>query len=254
MSGIIYCSSKANSQQKVNAWIVDNKNTSLIRSRNMKQLLLLLLFVFCCLHINAQADSTLVAPATDSTIVKDSTILEEVKIRDGWLMRDYPNPKKALIIGLAVPGGGQIYNKRWWKLPLVYGALVGMGFTIDYNQTNFRRLRTALDLKRNDLPHEFTGTTLDSEQALKSLRDQFDKNTQLAYVGLFLVYTLQAMEAFVDAHLKGFDVDDDIGMQLKPEAGYIPALGTSTIGLGVSIPLNKKPMLGIDDAPILLGR
>jgi hypothetical protein len=243
------------SQQKANALAFDNKNTCLMRFKDMKPLTLLVLFFFCYLQVSAQADSTTATTATaDSLIVADSTITEAAKTRDGWLLSDYPNPKKALIIGLALPGGGQIYNKRWWKLPLVYGALFGMGYTIDYNQSRYRRLRTALDLKRNDQAHEFSNTTLDSEQALKSLRDQFDKNTQLSYVGIFLVYTLQALEAFVDAHLKGFDVDDDIGMQLKPEAGYIPAIGTATIGIGVSIPLHRKPLLGVENAPIQLGR
>lgn len=160
--------------------------------------------------------------------------------RQNWFTKDYPSPKKAAILSLAIPGGGQLYNKRWWKLPLVYGAVVGMGFTIDYNQGNYRRLRDALELKRDSMEHEFSNTAIDNEQALRSLRDEFDKNTQMAYVGMFLVYTLQALEAFVDAHLKSFDVDDDIGMELKPTVDF-HGLSTPTIGLGITIPLNRKP-------------
>ncbi|MEQ8705940.1 MAG: DUF5683 domain-containing protein [Phaeodactylibacter sp.] len=160
--------------------------------------------------------------------------------RQNWLTRDYPSPRKAAILALAIPGGGQIYNKRWWKLPLVYGAVVGMGLTIDYNQSNYRRLRDALELKRDTMEHEFSGTSIDNERALRSLRDEFDKNTQMAYVGMFLVYTLQALEAFVDAHLKSFDIDDDIGMEIKPTLDF-HGLSTPTIGLGVTIPLNRKP-------------
>jgi len=159
--------------------------------------------------------------------------------RKNWFTQDYPSPRKAAILSLAIPGGGQIYNKRWWKLPLVYGAVVGMGLTIDYNQSNYRRLRDALELKRDTMEHEFSGTSIDNERALRSLRDEFDKNTQMAYVGMFLVYTLQALEAFVDAHLKSFDIDDDIGMELKPTLDF-NGFNTPTIGLGVTIPLNRK--------------
>jgi hypothetical protein len=180
------------------------------------------------------------------------TLVDDTNKKTNWFNEGYPNPKKAAILGLAVPGGGQIYNKRWWKLPIVYGAVIGMGFTVDYNQSRYRRLRTALNQKRNGEAHEFEGTNIDSEASLKSLRDEFDKNTQIAYVGMFLVYALQAMEAFVDAHLKGFDVDEDISLKIRPEAGYIPALGTSTIGIGVSIPLYSKPYLRVDQAPLVV--
>jgi hypothetical protein len=180
------------------------------------------------------------------------TLVDDTNKKTNWFNEGYPNPKKAAILGLAVPGGGQIYNKRWWKLPIVYGAVIGMGFTVDYNQSRYRRLRTALNQKRNGEAHEFEGTNIDSESSLKSLRDEFDKNTQIAYVGMFLVYALQAMEAFVDAHLKGFDVDEDISLKIRPEAGYIPALGTSTIGIGVSIPLYSKPYLRVDQAPLVV--
>jgi hypothetical protein len=114
-----------------------------------------------------------------------------------------------------------------------------MGLTIDYNQSNYRRLRDALELKRDTMEHEFSGTSIDNERALRSLRDEFDKNTQMAYVGMFLVYTLQALEAFVDAHLKSFDIDDDIGMEIKPTLDF-NGFNTPTIGLGVTIPLNRK--------------
>jgi len=211
----------------------------------MKNILLTAIALFSIQLIYGQSRDSLavadsVAVAIQDTLAIDSTVVEEKK---GWLKKDYPSPKKALIIGLALPGGGQIYNKSWWKLPLVYGAIVGMGFTIDYNQNRYRRLRDALDSKRNGEPHEFENTTIDNLQTLKNLRDEYDKNTQLAYVGMFLVYTLQAMEAFVDAHLESFDIEDDIGMQIRPETGYIPALGTTTVGIGVNIPLHQKPLL-----------
>ncbi len=207
----------------------------------MKQIMIILRVLL--LTISAH---TLMAQVTPDTLQQNppaDTLSVDTSVaapkKKNWFTRDYPSPKKAAILSLAIPGGGQIYNKRWWKLPLVYGAVVGMGFTIDYQQRNFRRLRDALELKRDSLPHEFSGTSIDNVRALRSLRDEFDKNTQLAYVGMFLVYTLQTLEAYVDAHLKGFDVNDDIGMELKPKLD-LNGLGAPTIGLGVTVPLNRR--------------
>lgn len=117
-----------------------------------------------------------------------------------------------------------------------------MVLVVDYNQSLYRRLRDALNLKRQGEEHEFTGTTLDNLSTLRSLRDSYDKNTQTAYVGIVLVYTLQAMEAFVDAHLKGFDVNDDLSLRVKPNVEFIAPLGQPVMGIGVSIPLNGKPL------------
>ncbi|MCG8329328.1 MAG: DUF5683 domain-containing protein [Chitinophagales bacterium] len=214
----------------------------------MKKVVLFVCSLLFAVNIFAQADTSVVA---DTALVITNDTIESIK-KENWFNRGYPNPKRALVMGLVVPGSGQIYNKSWWKVPIVYGAIVGMGFTIDYNQSRYRRLRKALNLKRAGEEHEWSNTQLDNEQSLRSLRDEYDKNTQIAYVGMFLVYTLQAMEAFVDAHLKNFDVDDDIGaIKLRPEAGYIPQLGTATVGIGISIPIQSKPLLQADDAPSL---
>lgn len=201
----------------------------------MKRLLAILV-LFCCL-------GRLAAQQVDTTVTEApvDTVIEKQK-KENWFNRDYPNPKRAALLSLAIPGAGQLYNKRWWKVPLVYGALTGMVLVVDYNQSLYRRLRDALNLKRQGEEHEFTGTTLDNLSTLRSLRDSYDKNTQTAYVGIVLVYTLQAMEAFVDAHLKGFDVNDDLSLRVKPNVEFIAPLGQPVMGIGVSIPLNGKPL------------
>ncbi|MEN0002780.1 MAG: DUF5683 domain-containing protein [Bacteroidota bacterium] len=157
-----------------------------------------------------------------------------------------PVPRKAAFWSLALPGAGQIYNRSWWKVPLVYGAMGGMAYLVDFNTRQYNRLRTALDLKRQDEPHEFSNTNLDDEDALRSLRDGFDRDRQLSYIFTVVVYGLQAMEAFVDAHLQNFDVNDDLSFQLKPSFELDYSTGQPALGIGVSIPLNKisnKPLI-----------
>jgi len=212
----------------------------------MKRLWFTLLLVLSGSLASAQAPDSLQQPADSS--LTDSLGQAEGPVKENWFQRDYPAPKKAALLSLIVPGGGQMYNKRWWKVPLVYGAVIGMGFTIDYNQDLYRRLRDALENKRNNLPHEFEGTNIDNERSLRSLRDRYDKNTQLAYVGMFLVYTLQAMEAFVDAHLKSFDISEDLSLRVEPRF-ELHGLAGPTFGIGVSIPIGQRTSPTLPSVP-----
>ncbi len=194
--------------------------------------LLLSLFLLPSLLFSQAVDSLdQVAP---DPVVVDSLEQGEVKVKSKFI----PKPNRTLMWSL-LPAGGQIYNRRWWKVPLVYGAFVGLGFAIDYNQNLYRDLRDAYLLALNDEPHQFSGTTIDSPNALRNLRDSFDKNTQTAYVGLVLLYALQSMEAYVDSHLRSFDVDDDLSFKIKPSVDVNGMTGQPVMGIGISIPIGR---------------
>ncbi len=161
--------------------------------------------------------------------------------KEGFFKRNYPDPMKAGIMSLVIPGSGQIYNKSWWKVPLVYGALGGMVYLIQYNSEQYNRLETAYRASLNDEEHEFSGTAIDNPQSLRNIRDGFDKNRQLSWVGFVFVYILNGMEAFVDAHLQNFNIDDDLSLRLHPVIELAPG-STSlqpVMGLGVTIPLSS---------------
>ena len=188
--------------------------------------LCLTLFMLCLVGLTASAQQA------DTTAMPQPDF-KEVKIREN------PIPKKSLILSLAFPGAGQVYNGRYWKLPLVYGALGGMVYVIDFNQSRYKRLKTALELKRQNLDHEFSGTGIDSERSLLALRDSYDKNRQLSYFGLFVVYALQAVEAFVDAHLLGFEINEDLSLQLSPQISTNP-FQPQQVQPGIHIVLSRR--------------
>ncbi len=185
------------------------------------------------------------AQQTDSLAAGiDTVAVDTGKVGFFNFKADYPNPRKALFLSLMLPGAGQAYNKRWWKLPIVYGAFAGVIYAIDYNQDLFNRLQTALELEIAGEEHEFTGTGIDSEAALRSNRDQFDRNTQLSYVGLGVLYAVVAIEAFVDAHLKDFNIDDNLSARVKPDLqptvpGMAPAPG---IGVTFTFGRSQQPI------------
>lgn len=209
----------------------------------MKSIVLFLwISIGCVLSVSGQGklQPNAEGTATDSI----PTIIDTTEIkRQGFLYRvfkaDYPNPKKAAILSGIIPGAGQAYNKRWWKVPLVYGAMGGMVYLIDFNQSRYRRLRSALVKERAGEEHEFTGTSIGNERSLLSLRNRFDKNTQLSYIGFVFVYMLQSIEAFVDGHLKEFDIEEDLTFKVRPKLDFSPIANQPVIGLGLSIPLNR---------------
>lgn len=206
------------------------------------------ILLFFAINLHGQVVDSLSMTDSLAAIIEADSVQKVKKIKG-----TYPVPKKAALFAI-IPGGGQIYNKRWWKLPFVYGAFGGLVYSIDYNQSRYRRLRDALELERMDMEHEFSGTGIDNEQTLRSLRDEFDKNTQLSYIGLVFVYLLQSMEAYVDAHLKNFDVSDDLELKIKPQMEMTSALGQPVIGIGLSLNFGQSNKASAPPRDFLLGK
>jgi len=214
-----------------------------------------LLFCVCLLcgtafSVGAQPSDTLQQPVDTileaPIIVADSSFqvaadsLQPDSLKKGWLFNapDYPNPKKALIYSFIIPGAGQMYNKKWYKVPFVYGALFGLGYWIHSSTNNYLFYERAYRRKLRDLPHDLSGTAEDNLNTLRSFRDRYDKGRQTAYIIFVVGYALGGVEAFVDAHLAGFDVSDDLTLQIKP--GLEPTV-FSTPAVGIGIKLSFQP-------------
>ena len=193
----------------------------------------------------AQVTDTLPPAPTDSiaapvlipvdTLQQDSSAIAKKK-KQGFIKRyfaDYPNPNKALYMALAIPAGGQIYNKRWWKVPIAYGAYYMFIVAIDRNPSRYRLYRDAYIAELKGELHPFSGTSLDAND-LRTIRDGYDKNKQLSYIGLVATHLVVTAEAFVDAHLRTFDVSDDISFHLKPAATFLPS-GDAFTGVGLVV-------------------
>lgn len=139
------------------------------------------------------------------------------------------NVKKATTLSLICPGAGQIYNKSYWRAPIVVGGLASMVYVIDWNNRGFQRFKTAYSL-RADFEHnpdkypegvspdEFKGRY--SASYLKNLRDSYRRNRDLSLLLTAGVYIFQAVDAHVDAHLKDFDISDELSVELHPIFDY----------------------------------
>lgn len=141
--------------------------------------------------------------------------------------RQNHKPALASIFSMVAPGAGQIYNRKYWKAPIVWAGLgVSIYFVAD-NQQQFIRFRDAYRNRINEIPQpEFDGY---SATALKAERDLFQRNRDFAAVLGLVGYLLNVVDATVDGHLFHFDVSDDLSMQWQPSApaplqGFQPGL------------------------------
>ena len=163
----------------------------------------------------------------DSTVLRSLSTNE--RAREITMKVPDHDPTRAALLSAAIPGLGQAYNKKYWKIPLVWAGLGAFGYFIIWNNDQYQFYRRNLIYEIEQDPNNKNVTGLD-QSTLKSARDQFRRNRdQLALYGI-LVYLVQIVDAHVDAHLIEFDVNQDLSVRLEP--GYIPLnIGGSQIGM-----------------------
>jgi hypothetical protein len=183
----------------------------------------------------ATQDSATLSPTPP--VLPDSLQPKRHGIFHRIFISDYPNPKKALYLSLAFPAGGQLYNRRWWKAPIVWGGYAALIVAADYNTKGYKLFRDAYLAELHGEPHPFEGRLNAGD--LKTRRDAFDKNKQLSYIGMFALHLLQTAEAFVDCHLKTFDVSDDLSFRFKPSLEASFPSQYPAMGVGVAFYLGK---------------
>ena len=126
-----------------------------------------------------------------------------------FLKKRATKPLKAILLSAVLPGAGQIYNRQYYKLHLVYGAIGGMIYAIDYNTRQFKIYDEAY---RTRLAGGSSANFPDfiPDASIANRRDDFRKSKETAYFGLGIVYLLNVADAFVSAHLTTFDIKDDL--------------------------------------------
>lgn len=154
------------------------------------------------------------------------------------------NPKKAAIRSALLPGLGQIYNKKYWKVPIVYAGLGICGSIFSYNLTNYRDTRFAYKVKYN-MRVNHTDSALYAqiksnlrplpEESLRYYRNQFRRDIDYSVLFFILMWGLNVVDATVDAHLKSFDVGPDLSLRIKP--GYSDIARTN--GISVQLLIGK---------------
>jgi hypothetical protein len=166
----------------------------------------------------------------DATQVKDIKIKGAVKINSNYF--NPLSPSKAAFYSAILPGLGQIYNKKYWKAPVVWGAMgTSIYFFLDNNK-EYKRYRTAFKQREAGLTDEFTkadGSILISRNGLISAQKTLKSNRDLSLLTTVIFYVLQIVEASVNAHLLQFNTNDNISFSptvlSNPIRNEIPKVG-----------------------------
>ena len=190
--------------------------------------------LFCCFafsNLQAQNDSLSFKASGEVVASKDiKTIKDTVpKYR----------PRKAIIRSAIVPGWGQVTNKKVWKVPVVYAALGVTTYLFFRNLNQYRDAKSAYILATdgdtsNDyqIKQPYFGVK-DQPERIRTFRNQVRQNVDYSVLFFLLFWGLNVADAAVDAHLKTFDVGDNLSLQIKP--GYSPMAHTNGISLVLAI-------------------
>ncbi len=220
------------------------------------QICLLLLF-FCILELQGQTDSlsimqpdTLLIDKTNTTTIepitksdnltsdKETVTIKKDSIINISLTSDKffapsstfkPNPRKAVIYSAIFPGLGQIYNRNYWKLPILYGGFIGFAYAISWNngyyQLYFDAYKSIIDDDpdtvdwHNVVPYGQDPASIDQgwfSNLLKDRKDYFRYYRDFSIIGAVALYGLAIIDAYVDAQLFDFDMSPDLSMRITP--------------------------------------
>ena len=194
----------------------------------MKFRCILVLLVFIALRSAAQeADTTKISNLNDSA----KTRPDKKKL--------YSRPRTATIMSMCLPGLGQVYNRKIWKVPVIYAGLGGFGYMFYAYNSQYTDISKNLRYEYDDNAETVNTSGYTGEQ-LQDLKVIPHKRRDLAIIGLGIVYVLNIIDANVDAHLKTFDVSDDLSLQLDPWQTIGVQGSGKRIFTGFSIKLNFK--------------
>lgn len=149
---------------------------------------------------------------------------------------EYHSPRKATLMSVALPGLGQIYNKKWWKVPIIYGGFAVAGYYLKDNLEQIDYYASAYRAATDDDPLTNNPTDFSPEQ-LSDIVNQYKQWRDLSYIAIAAIYILNIVDANVDAHLFHFDVSEDISLEVRPYVSPYPTLGPGPRSTGLTLAL-----------------
>lgn len=176
-------------------------------------------------QLKAMTDS-LSLDSTRLSALSDSLLQAVLAKRKQQAFR--PDPIRSMWLGLVFPGGGQIYNRKYWKLPIFYGGFLGCAYALTWNGQMLRDYSQAyLDIMDDDpntksyeqmlpLGYDISGKEERFKEIFKNKKNYFRKYRDMSIFAFAGVYLLAVIDAYVDAELSSFDISPDLSMRLEP--------------------------------------
>lgn len=162
---------------------------------------------------------------TAALVIKSDSI---VNASDNNTKHWIPDSKKSVWMAMVLPGAGQIYNRKYWKLPIIYGGFVGCAYALTWNSKMYNDYSQAYqdimsDNPNNDSYKDFIPPYVDInsnldyyKETFKNAKDIYRRQRDLSIFAFIGVYILSIIDAYVDAELSDFDISKDLGMKLEP--------------------------------------
>ena len=183
----------------------------------------LIICIFCWNPVHAQKENK----------DKEEKIEEGVPTLESQMI-DPLSPARAAFYSAVLPGLGQAYNKKYWKIPILYGGGLVLGYFINYNQQLYKQYRDGLiailDQDDRTVPFDERLGQDDYQRAV----DYWRRNRDLLMIGVVVIYVMSIVDAHVDAHLDLFTVEDDISLNLEPSFDQT-AMHTNLYGVSLKL-------------------
>lgn len=157
------------------------------------------------------------------------TAAEKTEVQNGPLT----TPARAAMLSATLPGLGQVYNGRYWKVPIIYAGFGTLAYFLNVNSTEYQRWRTAYIARVDGNPNTVDGYPHSTDQLERAMR-VYRRNLEVTYLLGAALYILNILDANVDAHLLDFDVREDLGLRMQPVINRLPAGGGGP-GLSLTI-------------------
>lgn len=214
-------------------------------------------FVICGLlcFVGIRAQEVVVVDSMGATLVTDTLLIQKTNVK-----KKPHSPHKATIMAMVLPGSAQIYNRQWWKVPILYGGIGATIYGISWNSRELKTYKRAfvdyslyLEHKEKDPDYPYpTDPSWDKiypaggvenftpqqqsvfKKQLQNKKDKFKRNRDLLYIVMGGIYALQIIDGCVFAHFYDFEINEDLSLNVEPASFYSPANGAS-VGLTLTL-------------------
>ena len=189
----------------------------------MPRRFLFLLSLFLIIASQKTEAQNVVFDTVSNTVITADTIIKQEKPAKTTKAKKAHSPKKATIMSACLPGLGQIYNRKWWKVPIVYAGLGGLGYLAYSNYSESQRYLHAYEFKTGDLPEGATLTQYEADLAnkyadsqLQTYKESYRRDFEFYSILTVAWYGLNILDACVDGHLYSYDISDDLSLSVDP--------------------------------------
>jgi len=211
--------------------------TNIIKCFHGKLKLWMVIFIFFPFHVLAQKTDTAKIKSVDTVKVR-TTDTSKVNLIDTSTVKKH-SPQKAMMMSACLPGLGQAYNRKYWKIPIIYIGAATITYFVTFNSKYYNEFKKAYLYRTDGDP-----TTIDAyanmyaTDQLLTLKDYYRRDLELTFIIGGALYALNIIDAAVDAHLYKFDVGDNLSMKINP--AFFSFCNHSATGITLSLTFNRN--------------